>query len=83
MSFAGVASDGAAVVVHRKGDPALALARLESRAEEFAHLIGHNILRFDLPHLVANRPWTAWAIPGWAGRWPTRFRGFPSRAGIR
>ena len=56
MSFAGVASDGAAVVVHRRGDAANALAKLEARAGDFAYLIGHNIIRFDLPHLVANRP---------------------------
>lgn len=56
MSFAGVASNGTAVVVHRRGDAGPALASLEDRAGDFTHLIGHNILRFDLPHLVANRP---------------------------
>ncbi len=29
---------------------------LEKRAGAYRHLIGHNIIRFDLPHLVANRP---------------------------
>lgn len=56
ISFAGVTSDGSALVVHRKGDATNALERLDSEAMRFQHLIGHNFIRFDLPHLIANRP---------------------------
>ena len=56
ISFAGVSSNGHALVIHRKGDPGKALEQLEIEAERYRHLIGHNVIRFDLPHLVANRP---------------------------
>ena len=56
LSFAGVTNSGATLVNHRKGDPGKALGELEHRATGFRHLIGHNLIRFDLPHLVANRP---------------------------
>ncbi len=32
-----------------------ALDRLEEFCDGAAHLVGHNILRHDLPHLMANR----------------------------
>ncbi|MDG4675644.1 hypothetical protein P9A16_31580 [Shinella sp. 838] len=34
----------------------IALDRLEAEATEGVHLLGHNILRHDLPHLFAMRP---------------------------
>ncbi len=56
LSFAGVTNRGDTLVIHRKGDPGKALERLEQAFEGYQHLLGHNIIRFDLPHLVANRP---------------------------
>ena len=56
MSFAGVAGDGTTRVIHRKGNPANALKQLDTEAAKYRYLIGHNVIRFDLPHLVANRP---------------------------
>ncbi|EEW24271.1 RecQ family ATP-dependent DNA helicase [Rhodobacter ferrooxidans] len=44
--------------MHRTGPWATldaGLDRLEAFCEGAAHLVGHNILRHDLPHLVANR----------------------------
>jgi len=35
---------------------AAALDRLEAELGDARHLIGHNILRHDLPHLAAMRP---------------------------
>lgn len=55
FAFAAVRGDGAALL-HRKGDPAPALDRLEAFCHGASHLIGHNILRHDLPHLLAVRP---------------------------
>ena len=57
--FAFGAVSDATVLHHRTGplaalDPAL--DRLESLCNGAVHLVGHNILRYDLPHLVANRP---------------------------
>jgi ATP-dependent DNA helicase RecQ len=42
-------------VVHKGGALEPALDRLEVFCAGAAHLVGHNILRHDLPHLVANR----------------------------
>ena len=56
LSFAGVAGNGTTLVIHRKGDPAKALEQLENEVADYRHLIGHNVIGFDLPHLVANRP---------------------------
>ncbi len=39
----------------RGGGLAAALDRLEAFCGQADHLVGHNILRHDLPHLVANR----------------------------
>ncbi len=41
--------------MHRRGALEPALDRLEAFCAGAGHLIGHNILRHDLPHLVANR----------------------------
>jgi len=56
LSFAAVAGGGETLVVHRGGDAGGALDALEAAAGGFRHLAGHNILHFDLPHLVAHRP---------------------------
>lgn len=40
----------------QKGGVASALDRLEAALGDARHLIGHNILRHDLPHLVSLRP---------------------------
>ena len=42
-------------MVHKGGALDPALDRLEALCDGAAHLVGHNILRHDLPHLVANR----------------------------
>jgi ATP-dependent DNA helicase RecQ len=56
FAFAAITSDGAAVVTYKKGDAGKALGLLDREARHYRHIIGHNIIRFDLPHLVANRP---------------------------
>ncbi len=48
------AADGS-TLVHKSGPLDAGLDRLEALCQGAAHLIGHNILRHDLPHLVANR----------------------------
>jgi len=53
--FAFAAVRGGETLVHRGGPLEAGLDRLEAFCEGAAHLIGHNILRHDLPHLVANR----------------------------
>jgi ATP-dependent DNA helicase RecQ len=42
-------------LVHKGAALEPALDRLEAFCDGAAHLVGHNILRHDLPHLVANR----------------------------
>lgn len=57
FSFAAVRGD--ASVIHRSGPWASSedgLDRLEALCAGADHLIGHNILRHDLPHLIASRP---------------------------
>jgi ATP-dependent DNA helicase RecQ len=53
--FAFAAVRGEAVLVHKGAALDPALDRLEVLCDGAAHLVGHNILRHDLPHLVANR----------------------------
>jgi ATP-dependent DNA helicase RecQ len=53
FAFAAVRGERAAVHKGTALDPAL--DRLEALCEGAAHLVGHNILRHDLPYLVANR----------------------------
>jgi ATP-dependent DNA helicase RecQ len=56
FAFAAVRGDQA--MVHRTGPWAsleIGLNRLEALCDGASHLVGHNILRHDLPHLVANR----------------------------
>lgn len=54
--FAFAAVLGEAALVHKGAALEPALDRLEALCGGAAHLVGHNILRHDLPHLVANRP---------------------------
>lgn len=53
FAFAAVRGDVALVHKGTAVDPAL--DRLEAMCNGAAHLVGHNILRHDFPHLVANR----------------------------
>jgi ATP-dependent DNA helicase RecQ len=53
--FAFAAVWGEAALVHKVAALDPALDRLEALCYGAAHLVGHNILRHDLPHLVANR----------------------------
>ncbi len=55
------ADDRPAVVANRKGI-AEALERLEVELAGTDHIIGHNIIRHDLPHLAALRPGLAKAF---------------------
>lgn len=58
-TFAFAAVRGDTALVHRNGPWATldsGLDRLEALCLGASHLIGHNILRHDLPHLIANRP---------------------------
>lgn len=56
MSFAAVSNDTGTRILYRNGDPSQALDALEREAGNYRHLLGHNIIRFDLPHLSAARP---------------------------
>ncbi|MBS0126286.1 RecQ family ATP-dependent DNA helicase [Aestuariicoccus sp. KMU-90] len=54
--MAAVRLDDAPAIRGQKGEMAAALDRLEAELGDTGHLIGHNILRHDLPHLLAMRP---------------------------
>lgn len=56
FAFAAVPESDGGGIVHRKGDPKVALEKLDLFCAGFAHVIGHNILRHDLPHLMAVSP---------------------------
>ncbi len=56
FAFAAVPEDEGEGIVHRKGDLKAALKKLDLYCAGFAHVIGHNILRHDLPHLMAVSP---------------------------
>lgn len=56
LSLAALSVDEGTRIVHRAGNPTEAMDHLETSAAGYRHLIGHNILRFDLPHLAAARP---------------------------
>jgi ATP-dependent DNA helicase RecQ len=56
FAFAAVRGRDGGALVHARGDLSAALDQLEGFCHGADHLIGHNILRHDLPHLVANRP---------------------------
>ncbi|MBC6443259.1 MAG: RecQ family ATP-dependent DNA helicase [Rhodobacteraceae bacterium] len=61
FAFAAVPGDGASAFVVRGGG-AREWDRLERLVAGYDHLIGHNILRHDVEHLIANRPQIAAAI---------------------
>ncbi|TVQ34571.1 MAG: RecQ family ATP-dependent DNA helicase, partial [Phycisphaeraceae bacterium] len=56
FAFAAVRGGTGEALVHRKGDLGQALERFEEFCAGPIHVVGHNILRHDLPHLLANRP---------------------------
>jgi len=56
IAFAAVANDGETLVDHRKGSAQSALEQLEKKAAGYRHLIGHNVIDYDLPHLASRRP---------------------------
>ena len=56
FAFAAVPEGDGEGIVHRKGDPKAALEKLDLFCAGFAHVVGHNILRHDLPHLMAVSP---------------------------
>ncbi|MCU4653455.1 RecQ family ATP-dependent DNA helicase [Roseibacterium sp. SDUM158016] len=55
FAFAALDGSGDRVLRHERGDLDAALDRLEAFCAGTRFLVGHNILRHDLPHLVANR----------------------------
>jgi ATP-dependent DNA helicase RecQ len=55
FAFAAVRGGTDAALVHKSGPLDAGLDRLEAFCNDADHLIGHNILRHDLPHLAANR----------------------------
>lgn len=56
FAFAAVPEGEGGGIVHRKGHPKAAFERLDLFCAGFSHVIGHNILRHDLPHLMAVSP---------------------------
>lgn len=56
FAFAAVQRGEMPPILSRKGDLEGALDRLETAVASTDHLIGHNILRHDLPYLAAARP---------------------------
>ncbi|MBB4509675.1 MULTISPECIES: hypothetical protein [Rhizobium] len=56
FAFAAVRDDARPPILAKKRDLVAALERLEAEATGGVHLLGHNILRHDLPHLFAVRP---------------------------
>ena len=55
FAFAAVRGGGGEALAHKNGKLESGLDRLEAFCNDARHLIAHNILRHDLPHLVANR----------------------------
>lgn len=56
FAFAAMPEGEGGGIFHRKGDPKAALEKLDLFCAGFAHVIGHNVLRHDLPHLMAVSP---------------------------
>src|SRR6476619_2072329 len=57
FAFAAVRDDARPpILARKKSDLLAALDRLGAESAEAEHLLGHNIIRHDLPHLVAVRP---------------------------
>ena len=55
FAFAAVRGGGGEALAHQNGSLDAGLDRLEAFCNDARHPIAHNILRHDLPHLVANR----------------------------
>lgn len=55
FALAAVRAGAAPALVHNRGKLDAGLDQLEAYCQGAHHLIGHNILRHDLPHLVASR----------------------------
>jgi ATP-dependent DNA helicase RecQ len=56
FAFAAVSEGEGEGTFHQKGDQRAALEKLDLFCAGFAHIIGHNVLRHDLPHLMAVSP---------------------------
>ena len=56
FALAAVAQDSDAPKLVAKNNIGMALTELDAFCQGFDHVIGHNILRHDLPHLVAASP---------------------------
>ena len=56
FAFAAVRAGGGPAIVAKKNDIEAGLDRLEAELGDASHLIGHNIIGHDLPHLTALRP---------------------------
>jgi ATP-dependent DNA helicase RecQ len=56
FELAAVWRESGKAIASRKGQLDEALDQIEAALADTSHLIGHNILRHDLPHLVAARP---------------------------
>ncbi|WP_246687102.1 RecQ family ATP-dependent DNA helicase [Mesorhizobium sp. M3A.F.Ca.ET.201.01.1.1] len=56
FGFAAVRDDGRPAILAKKHDLSTALDRLQTGSANADHLVGHNIIRHDLPHLVSVRP---------------------------
>ena len=54
--FAAVRGDSGESLVYQKGDLSAALKRLDSFSADVAFVLGHNLISFDVPHLVAAKP---------------------------
>ncbi len=56
FALAAVRDDARSPILAKKRDLPAALDRLEAELADAEHLIGHNIIRHDLPHIAAVRP---------------------------
>ncbi len=56
FALAAVRVDGGPAIVARKNEVGGGLDRLEAELDGASHVLGHNIIRHDLPHLLALRP---------------------------
>lgn len=54
--FAAVRGDTGEPFVFQKGDLSAALKKLDSFSADVAFVLGHNLISFDVPHLVAAKP---------------------------
>jgi ATP-dependent DNA helicase RecQ len=55
FAFAAVRADGTAIVAGKR-DVEIGLDRLQAELGHASHVLGHNIIRHDLPHLMSLRP---------------------------